>query len=292
MTVPPPDGSRDRRIEDPTNLLVIHPAGRALLPVALRLGLSANAVSIAGLVFGVGAAACYYNWHSTTSVVVGFALSIAWLVADGLDGMIARATGSASAFGRFLDGLCDHGVFLVIYVALAWSIGTAGAWATAAVAGVAHAVQSSLYEGERARFHRRVKGQPVPATIARDSSPLVRLYDLVAGWPDRLSQGFERRLSVAADPARFGQLYGEQAAPAMKTMALLSANVRVIAIAAACLLADPRLFWWFEIVPLTMIAAIAMARHRRAEQALLSPSFHTERDLIASISTIKEHRHS
>src|SRR3546814_9333837 len=43
---------------------------------------------------------------------IGLPLSLFWLVADGLDGMIARATGTPSAAGRVLDGLCDHGVFL------------------------------------------------------------------------------------------------------------------------------------------------------------------------------------
>ena len=38
MTTPPPDGSRDRRIEDPSNLWLIHPAGRALLPRASGAG--------------------------------------------------------------------------------------------------------------------------------------------------------------------------------------------------------------------------------------------------------------
>ena len=40
----------------------------------------------------------------------------------------------------------------------------------------------------------------------------------------------------------------------MKLMSLLSANVRVIAIFVACLVSSPQLFWWIEIVPLTLIA--------------------------------------
>src|SRR5438445_5830309 len=153
-----PDRSRDRRIEDPTNLWIIHPASRALLPWFLARGVSANAVSLGGLCLGALAALAYANWRLWPLTCVGFLLSIVWMIADGLDGMIARATGTASALGRFLDGLCDHGVFLLIYVGLAASIGTLEAWILAASAGALHAVQSSLYEGERARFHRRCKG--------------------------------------------------------------------------------------------------------------------------------------
>ena len=126
MTPPPPDQSRDRRIEDLTNLWLVHPAGRRLLPWFVARGISANAVSLGGLVLGALAAAAYSRWDSWPFAVAGLLLSIGWLIADGLDGMIARATGTASALGRALDGLCDHGVFVLIYVVLAWSVGTAG----------------------------------------------------------------------------------------------------------------------------------------------------------------------
>src|SRR4051812_1460321 len=52
MIADAPDGSRDRRIEDPTNLWIIHPAARALLPWFVSRGISANAVSVAGLCLG------------------------------------------------------------------------------------------------------------------------------------------------------------------------------------------------------------------------------------------------
>src|SRR3954465_12607402 len=150
MTVLGPDGSRDRRIEDPTNLWIIHPSSRLLLPWFVSRGISANAVSIGGLALGALAALAYWRWDLWPFACAGLLLSAAWLVADGLDGMIARATGTASPLGRFLDGLCDHGVFTLIYIALAVSIGTVDAWIIGGCAGVFHALQSNLYESERA----------------------------------------------------------------------------------------------------------------------------------------------
>src|SRR3954453_23971950 len=131
MTPLAPDGSRDRRIEDPTNLWIIHPVGRRLLPWFVARGISANAVSVAGLLLGVLAALAYAHWSAWPFALAGLLLSIAWLIADGLDGMIARATGTASPLGRALDGLCDHGVFILIYVVLALSIGTVEGWVLA-----------------------------------------------------------------------------------------------------------------------------------------------------------------
>ena len=266
MTTPPPDGSRDRRIEDPSNRWLIHPLAQALVPGAIRVRLSANAVSLIGLACGTAAAFAYARWTDPWMALIGLMLSMAWLVADGLDGKIARATGTASALGRFLDGICDHVVFVLIYVSIAWSIGTAEGWALAISAGAAHAIQSSLYEGERYRFHRRLKGEALVAALPPSANPLVRAYDAVAGSVDRLARPFEAVLANAVDSVGLGSRYGDAATPPMRFLALLSANVRVLAIFLACLFAKPQLFWWFEIVPLTLIAVAGLIWHRRVEQ--------------------------
>ena len=269
MTRPQPDRSRDRRIEDPTNLWIVHPAAAALLPWFVAQGISANMVSVGGLFLGGSAAIAYAQWQSWPFAVLGLLLSIAWLIADGLDGMIARATGTASALGRALDGLCDHGVFVLIYVVLALSLGTAGGWALAIVAGVAHAVQSNLYESERARFHRRCKGLAVGAPPPPGGHPLVRLYDRVGGTLERFAGRFDAALGRVPDPAALALAYGSAATPPMRLMSLLSANVRVYAIFLSCLAGDPRLFWWIEIGPLTLILGIGLVWHRKVERRLV-----------------------
>jgi hypothetical protein len=269
MTAPPPDGSRDRRIEDPTNLWIIHPAGRRLLPWCVARGISANAVSVGGLVLGALAALAYANWHAWPFAVAGLLLSVGWLIFDGLDGMIARATGTASPLGRALDGLCDHGVFALIYLMLAISIGTLEGWVLAWAAGAVHAVQSNLYESERARFHRRVKGVAIAAPPAPSRNPLVRLYDHVAGTLDRFAYPFDAALREHRDPQRLAEAYGAQAARPMRVMSLLTANVRVYAIFVACLAGDPRLFWWFELVPLTAVLILCLFWNRAVEARLI-----------------------
>ena len=269
MTPPARDGSRDRRIEDPSNLYLIHPAARALLPRALSLGLSANSVSIIGLCCGAIAALAYSGWGNPWLALIGLVFSVAWLIADGLDGMIARATGTSSPLGRALDGMCDHGVFALLYIVLAASMGTVEAWALSIGAALCHAVQSSLYEGERARFHRRVRGEALTAVPVPAGMVLVRLYDRVAGSLDRIAMPFERRLAASPDPVALGARYGVSATPVMRLQSLLTANVRVWMIFIACLVADPRLFWWFEIVPLTVIVIVGLMRHRGVERGFL-----------------------
>jgi len=269
MTRHPPDNSRDRRIEDRTNLWLIHPAARALLPVALSHGISANAVSGAGLVVGAAAAIAFGHATSPAIALVGLLLAVCWLVADGLDGMVARATGTASPFGRLLDGLCDHGVFALIYIALAASIGTIEAWVLGAVAGAFHALQSNLYESERARFHRRLKGDSGEVAPARTTSLAEALYDSVTRGFDRLANRLDGAMRTSDQPELLGSAYGARAVPAMRLLALLTANTRVMVIFLACLAGDPRLFWWVEIVPLSIVAILGTLWLRRVETTLV-----------------------
>ncbi|GAA0313664.1 hypothetical protein GCM10009087_24990 [Sphingomonas oligophenolica] len=269
MTKAPPDGSRDRRIEDPTNLWIIHSAARSLLPWAVARGISANLVSVAGFVLGLMAAIAYARWDDWRFALVGLVLSIGWLIADGLDGMVARATGTASAIGRVLDGVCDHGVFILIYVVIAGMIGTGEGWAWALGAGAAHIVQSSLYEGERARFHRRIRGLPRAPAAQPAGSAVVRGYEWLTTSIDRFSIGFDALFEDRAIAPAVAAAYGERAAGPMRLMILLTANTRVWAIFLACLVGDPRWFWWFELVPLSIVTCAGVAWHRHVEANLL-----------------------
>ena len=271
MNAPASDNSRDRRIEDLTNLWVVHPAGRILLPWALRRGLSANAVSFFGLGFGTFAAVCYFGWSDWRLASLGFLLTIAWLIADGLDGMVARASGTASALGRILDGMCDHGVFGLLYLAIAFSLGGTDSFLLGVAAALCHAVQSSLYEGERERYHRRLRGDPSPPPPLPSRNPLVRSHEAVARSLEWVAADFDRRLMQSPDRARTIERYRALAAAPMKLQSLLSANVRVIVLYAACLAGNPALFWWFEIIPLSTVALLGILWHRRAERLSMPP---------------------
>ena len=80
MTIPPPDGSRDRRIEDLSNLYVIHPVARTLLPVAIRLGISANAVSVLGFGLGVMTMVAFVDLPGWRGAALGLALAAVVLI--------------------------------------------------------------------------------------------------------------------------------------------------------------------------------------------------------------------
>ncbi len=251
------DTTRDRRIEDPTNLWIVHPAGRFLLPYFVARKISANSVSVGGFLFGSLAALAFARWTDWPFVWAGLLFSIAWLIADGLDGMIARTTDTAGPVGRLLDGLCDHGTFILIYVLLASSLGTPGAWVLGCSAGALHAIQANFYEGERARFHRRRDGLFF-ANAAHTNNVLLRTYDRLSAIADQTSNSFAGVLIHSPDPLGFANAYAEKAKQPLRLMSLLSANVRVWTIFLACLLNAPSLFWWFELVPLTGVLVVGI----------------------------------
>ncbi|MEO0439738.1 MAG: CDP-alcohol phosphatidyltransferase family protein [Pseudomonadota bacterium] len=90
----------------------LNAVGRALA----RAGFSANAVTLLGLVVGLGGAAAIYAGYYG----LAFCLILAGRILDGLDGAVARAT-RKTAFGGYLDIVCDF----VFYVSVPLAFGLA-----------------------------------------------------------------------------------------------------------------------------------------------------------------------
>ena len=100
--------------------------GRVFTPGArllLRLGLSPSAVTVGGTL-GVVVSASWFlgtgRWVAGPFVVAVF------LLADGLDGIMARESGGASRFGAFLDSTMDRIADGVVFLALGWWCVTTG----------------------------------------------------------------------------------------------------------------------------------------------------------------------
>ena len=253
-------------IEDPSNLWFVHPLSDRLLAPALRLGIHPNTVSFAGMGFGALAGLAYRHWQHPLAVLAGFLLMLGWHVMDGLDGKLARASGKASALGRLIDGLCDYMVFFLVMLPIVFSFDDwRPALALAIISGLCHALQSAWYEGEREAWKRRARGAFVAAP-----RPPARF------WGERLYNAIETRLGsgtrpidaqLAADPARL-DAYLDATAPHVRRMSILSANNRTIAIALACLAGNPKLYWYWEIAILSLIALVMAVGLRRREAVL------------------------
>lgn len=264
-----PNIARPAPIEDPSNLWLVHPLADRLLPIALRLGIHPNTVSFTGMACGAVAGWCYWHWQQPWYVLAGFLMMVGWHVMDGLDGKLARASGKTSPLGRLIDGVCDYFTFGFVSLAIVLSLPDwRWALALATLSGACHAVQSAWYEGEREAWKRRARG--VFTTETRPASAIgigiERLYNRIEQQLGSRARPIDAAL--AADAALL-PIYIAGTAPLVRRLSLLSANNRTIAIAVACLAGQPRLYWCWEIIGLTL-AALAMAWQLRQRESALT----------------------
>lgn len=105
----------------------MHAVARSLEPLgrlSVRLGISANAVSIAALAFAMLAAVAFSRGMFGSAAVLAAVASLA----DGLDGMIARLSNSQTAFGRVLDTTIDRYVDALFLGAIAVYVRESVVW--------------------------------------------------------------------------------------------------------------------------------------------------------------------
>jgi CDP-diacylglycerol---glycerol-3-phosphate 3-phosphatidyltransferase len=96
---------------------------KALDPLGRRLahaGVTPNAITVVGTVGSVAAAVVLFprgDWFAATLVIWAF------VMLDMVDGAVARAGGTVSAFGGVLDSTCDRIADAAIFGSLAWYFG-------------------------------------------------------------------------------------------------------------------------------------------------------------------------
>ena len=263
---------RTAEIEEPTNRLLIHPLAARLVPLFARLGVTANAVSLTGLLFGVLAACAYYHYRRIGWDVTGFALMIAWHVMDGADGQLARLTRTHSHLGKVLDGISDILTFAAVYTALALALRPdhgAGIFLLVAIAGGCHAIQAATYEALRQEYDRQAWGReaPPPARpiagragfVTRTLERLDRLYYVGLGFPATGVIGSAREAIAAGiqnEPARetlVRERYREAFAPLLRAGSVLSSNYHTLAIFAFAAANAPTAYFEFTIVGFSAI---------------------------------------
>jgi len=110
---------------DPLNRFYRYPAARALLPVAKYMPwLTPNHVTYLHTLFGLAAAALVAFTTTNKWLVLSFFLLEARMILDCFDGVLARATGKSSPFGRALDEIADTVSTITITIAITHRLAT------------------------------------------------------------------------------------------------------------------------------------------------------------------------
>ncbi|WP_199553443.1 CDP-alcohol phosphatidyltransferase family protein [Sandaracinobacteroides hominis] len=271
------DSARPIEIEPWPNRLLIHRLSSLLLAPARRAGIHPNTVTCMGFGFGLLAASSYAMAGQSGSrwafATLGLLLMLAWLVMDGLDGQLARATGKSSDIGRLLDGVADYATFVVVNIALvATHPRPLAAFALALLSGVFHALQSQFYEGERATYIRRLSGKFQAIARAEAGGPYERFYNRCEALLGNRTRPFDLKLQAAGPAERELLLSRWQpgAARALRAASPLSSDGRAIVIWVAVLAGETMLYWFYEIGVLTLVALAAAHKLRQSEAGAMA----------------------
>ncbi len=267
-------------IEDASNRYFIHPLSDMVVSFGIKTNLSPNFVSLLGLASGIFAAFFYYHLPQPDYVLAGFIAMIGWHIFDGADGRLARATGNTSAFGRIIDGMCDHLVFGAVYIALALHLIETGyslnVWWLVFGAGVSHAVQAAGYEERRQKYQRRLSGarrefvQKNLVEINGKKSYLAAFYDAAQSFVAGGNYGLDDKLEAMADNKEQVNLLIMKTVPMVKAWALLNANNRTFLIFIFAYLGQPAFYFAFELIVLNIVMLILIIAEWRLEKSLVS----------------------
>lgn len=276
------------------DLIFYRPIGFAWAVLCRKIGVTPNAITIASIVLGLGAAVAFYYdnfWINLAGVLL-----LMWADAfDSADGQLARLTHNYSRFGRILDGLSGDIWFVAIYIAIClrenvtsdffmshqWLI-----WLIAAAAGACHAVQAAMADCYR-QFHLYfLKGEEGSelesgANLRRKFAELswkrnfiqklvLMFYmNYTLGQENRTPRmQYLRRTLVERFgnriPRKFRDDFRSLSKPLMKYTNILSFNVRSFALFASILIFQmPWLYFAFEITVLNAVLLYMMVRHER-----------------------------
>ena len=104
-------------VDDPLEVILYDPLAVRLSRGFIRIGFSANAVTLLSLFFGIGGSLFFYISNRWINLA-GMALVIFSAILDCCDGQVARLTGTSSQLGRVLDGAADFLNYIAIYLVL------------------------------------------------------------------------------------------------------------------------------------------------------------------------------
>lgn len=156
--------SRPPEIEQWSNAQLIHPLSRTVATAFIKMGISANSVSLLGLSCLAGAALLFAYGSWPFGSLAGIVLLFVSHVLDGADGQIARATGTSSRVGEIIDGLCDYVgygfLYWALYIVAANNIGRLESLILIIVSLISHVLQANFYESRRRQYCFHIYGTP------------------------------------------------------------------------------------------------------------------------------------
>ena len=257
------------------------PIGLAIALVCGRLGITPNAITIAGIVIGA-AGGWMFHYSDLGHNVCAVLLLMVANFCDSADGQLARLTNQKTVLGRLLDGFASDVWFFCVYLALVWRmwdepmpiVGIAWqgwGFVLCAVAGLlCHSTQCALADYYRnihlwflkgntgSELDSYAKEQQTYDELSRQGWSFERIYHyFYKGYckkQERLTPQFQAFFAAyRQDNGRQPMVNGQFLSTSRKLMPftnILTHNTRAFALFIAALINIPWLYPLFEIVVL------------------------------------------
>lgn len=274
MEMRAPATGKPRELQGFLNRTVYHPAARRLASLLVPTAVTPNMVSVFGALMVIATGVAYGVIATLPAIIVGFALHLLWHVVDGADGDLARMTGRASANGEVVDGLCDYGGHVALYVllgsALDDTIGGA-AWVLAVGAGASRIAQSIFAESSRRSYQwwaygvpwlqqNRVAAGGVGGGLGQAYLSAARL---LTGATDTVNSLVASAEVDQMERQRIARLVRETGPSFLRIPAMLGANPRTILLGLSMIAGSPLWFFLVEIVALNATLAWGVVQQHR-----------------------------
>lgn len=279
--------------EEGIDLAFYRPLGYAWACLARRLGITPNAITIASIFLGIGAAVAFY-FPNLWITLIGILLLVWANSFDSADGQLARMTKQYSRLGRILDGLSGDIWFACIYVSICLRENVTQEffidhkyviWILAVTCGVFHAKQAALADYYR-QFHlyflkgesgseldtcddlrAQLRALPRKGNFWRRIT--LYFYSNYTANQEVTTRAMQRlRAELREDfpdgniPQNFRDEFRRLSLPLMKFTNILSFNWRTITLFIALLINQP---WIYFVVELTVFNAIMIYMRNRHE---------------------------
>ena len=235
----------------------------------LRLGAPPPAVVLVHTAVGLAAAIAI----GSGALVVGALLLQLKTLLDNADGQLARASGSVSVLGRYLDTEADLLVNAAVFVALAvaidaWWLAIPAFCALTFLLSVDHNV-AALYDEARGRT-----AAPLLASGSAVERGLTLVYEAVFAPQDRLVRAFSRRrldrtLGDEPDDTRRERAtlaYHDRGTTTV--VANLGLSTQLFVLGVCLVLGAPEVYLWLVLASLLLLPVLQLRRERLARRVL------------------------
>jgi phosphatidylglycerophosphate synthase len=285
---------KGEHVEEWIDVRVFRPAGMRLARALLPTRVSADQVTLSGLVVGV-VAGHLFVYADPRLDVAGLALVVAAEVLDSADGQLARLRGASSRWGRILDGYVDNLRWVSVYAHLVIRFVNGGAFAGVApahvlilvmVAGFSHSLQAAAVDFVQGAY-LGVAGQSV-LDLPEDLDHTV----LSRRWWNGISRHYYRdyvkrqatlfprtvallrRCRGLADPGPLRAAYLARQRRFLPACGLLGQNAHLAVLGAGLLSGFPAAMIWADLTVWNLALAVIVILHEKSSAALLrDPAF-------------------